>query len=243
MNRIVAIGIGVFLFAGILVWATMESTKPKPGGELSSLGQDHVTDIYGLQYNSNPPTSGPHFPVWAKRGTYPYQISDGHLIHSLEHGYIVLSYNCSKKVSKGEGVSNVSKATQNLFGFVAFAHEGETKDATDSGTPLMHLTLPETLGGFTPDKDMPKDEAPLPKDFATGECIAFVKDLSQFLDVAQRVIIVPRPTLDTRLALTAWQHIEKFNPKFPTKLSQEEIERAKNFINAYHNKGPEATME
>lgn len=242
MNRIVAIGIGVFLFAGILVWATMESTKPKPGGELSSLGQDHITDIYGVEYNSNPPTSGPHFPVWAKRGVYPYQISDGHLIHSLEHGYIIFSYNCSKKVSKGENVPDVSKAIQNLFGFVAFAHEGETKEATDSATPLMHLNLPETLGGFTT-SNMPPKEADLPKEFATDECKAFVKDLSQFLDTANRIIIVPRPNLDVRLAITAWQHIEKWDPQSATKLSQEEIERVKNFINAYHNKGPEATME
>ncbi len=44
-------------------------------------------------YNSNPPTSGSHYAEPARpgfRGTE--QIADGHLIHSLEHGLIWISY-------------------------------------------------------------------------------------------------------------------------------------------------------
>ena len=58
---------------------------------LQDLGRQHIDDISGVGYNSNPPTSGSHFPMWAQRGAYNLLLSDGYLVHSLEHGYIVLS--------------------------------------------------------------------------------------------------------------------------------------------------------
>ena len=72
-------------------------TKPLPGEIVADMGRDHVTDIAGITYSSNPPTSGPHFPVWAKKGVYDRLMSDGYLIHSLEHGYVVISYDCSNE--------------------------------------------------------------------------------------------------------------------------------------------------
>ena len=44
-------------------------------------------------YNSNPPTSGPHYEVPAKPGFREEPIADEHLVHSLEHGLIWISYN------------------------------------------------------------------------------------------------------------------------------------------------------
>jgi hypothetical protein len=44
-------------------------------------------------YNSNPPTSGPHYEVPAKPGFREQPIADEHLVHSLEHGLIWISYN------------------------------------------------------------------------------------------------------------------------------------------------------
>ncbi len=43
-------------------------------------------------YNSNPPTNGWHYPVWADWGIYTQTIPDEYLVHNLEHGGIWISY-------------------------------------------------------------------------------------------------------------------------------------------------------
>lgn len=46
-----------------------------------------------VAYNSNPPTSGQHYDTPARPGFREEAIPDGHLIHSLEHGLVLISYN------------------------------------------------------------------------------------------------------------------------------------------------------
>jgi Protein of unknown function (DUF3105) len=45
-------------------------------------------------YNSNPPTSGPHFPTWYEDGVYAPGTTPelGRLVHALEHGRIEIQY-------------------------------------------------------------------------------------------------------------------------------------------------------
>jgi hypothetical protein len=47
-----------------------------------------------LTYPTNPPTSGAHYPVWAAFKTYTTPIPRGFWVHDLEHGAIVITYNC-----------------------------------------------------------------------------------------------------------------------------------------------------
>ncbi len=56
------------------------------------IGQSHTP------YNSDPPTSGEHYPVWADPGFYGEQdrIADEYLVHNLEHGYVILWYDCEQ---------------------------------------------------------------------------------------------------------------------------------------------------
>lgn len=44
-------------------------------------------------YKSNPPTSGTHNPTWYQAGVYDNNVDVTQLIHSLEHGYVILYYN------------------------------------------------------------------------------------------------------------------------------------------------------
>lgn len=62
---------------------------------------DHIADsVNPNPYNSNPPTSGHHYQRWLTAKFYdspdpadgPYP--EGHLVHNLEHGYIIFWYNC-----------------------------------------------------------------------------------------------------------------------------------------------------
>ncbi|MBI2007311.1 MAG: DUF3105 domain-containing protein [Candidatus Blackburnbacteria bacterium] len=230
----------ILLMAAVLAgggfWLWKEIAKPLPGQTVSSMGENHVTDISGVRYNSNPPTSGPHFPIWAKKGVYDRAISDGHLLHSLEHGYVVVSYNCDE--SKKQNV----KSKMNLV----YAHETdepheepvatESADATPGAQSLMRMsyTPQGNTSWFTPENP-PEKEAELPESFNQQECKDLVSKLSEMTKVAGKVIVVPRPANDSLIALTSWGRIDKMDD-FDKK-------RIESFIRAWENKGPEKTVE
>lgn len=61
--------------------------------EYNIVGRDHIAQgTSGSGYNSNPPSSGPHWPVAAKNGVYESLLPDEQLIHNLEHGHVWISY-------------------------------------------------------------------------------------------------------------------------------------------------------
>src|SRR3990170_7051999 len=90
------LALGIVLILGG-VWFVKYITTPAPGQSVPDLGRDHVSveQFARTTYNSNPPTSGPHFETWVKPGIYTEPQHDGELIHSLEHGYVIISYNCN----------------------------------------------------------------------------------------------------------------------------------------------------
>ena len=48
------------------------------------------------QYNSSPPTSGPHWDSgWAGCGFFVEEMPDEQVVHNMEHGQVVISYNLS----------------------------------------------------------------------------------------------------------------------------------------------------
>lgn len=54
----------------------------------------HVATCSDVTFSTNPPTSGDHYPQWAKFQAYPAPVPRGFSVHDLEHGAIVVSYNC-----------------------------------------------------------------------------------------------------------------------------------------------------
>lgn len=56
------------------------------------LASPHVPEGTIVDYNSNPPSSGPHYPIWANFGEYPAPVQAGYLVHDLEHGAVLLLY-------------------------------------------------------------------------------------------------------------------------------------------------------
>lgn len=151
-----------------------ELSKPLPGLQFPNQGRDHVKEEEWSKfaYNSNPPTSGPHDSVWTTAGVYDIVPGDGHLVHSLEHGYIIISYNCN------------------------------------NGQPL-----------------------------SQQDCDALKKQLSDLANAKRlwKLVVVPRPTLDSRIALSAWTYLEKLDGFDKDKIAT--------FIDAHRDHGPEQTME
>jgi hypothetical protein len=58
------------------------------------LASPHVAENSPVTYNSNPPSSGPHYPVWANFQEFGQPVPRGYLVHSMEHGAVLLLYKC-----------------------------------------------------------------------------------------------------------------------------------------------------
>jgi hypothetical protein len=55
---------------------------------------EHVPIGTDVQWDSNPPSSGPHFPIWAAYQAYSTPVPRGYYVHDQEHGGVVLLYRC-----------------------------------------------------------------------------------------------------------------------------------------------------
>ncbi|MEO8877805.1 MAG: DUF3105 domain-containing protein [Polyangiaceae bacterium] len=58
------------------------------------LPANHVAIGTPVDYDSNPPSSGPHYPIWAAYQAYVTPVDRRYYVHDLEHGAIDLLYNC-----------------------------------------------------------------------------------------------------------------------------------------------------
>jgi hypothetical protein len=75
---------------------TPQQTSSYKWQKFPDLGRTHIGEGEKVTYNSNPPTSGPHYATWEKYGIKEKEVADELLVHSLEHGYVIMSYNCAK---------------------------------------------------------------------------------------------------------------------------------------------------
>ena len=63
------------------------------GVQIPVLSAEHIAEGTLATYNSQPATSGEHWPIPARCGFYDEQLPDERVVHNLEHGNIVVSYN------------------------------------------------------------------------------------------------------------------------------------------------------
>ena len=97
----------IFSFAITAIFPGGTPTTDPPGpvdvGEFhESIGNDHIPSFESYtNYNTNPPTSGPHWDVMNNPrvpvacGFHDQQLRNERTVHNLEHGHIVVSYNVS----------------------------------------------------------------------------------------------------------------------------------------------------
>ncbi len=65
-------------------------------------------------WDSNPPSSGAHYPIWAAYMTYTTPVPPGYFLHNLEHGAVVFFYNCSDPSGCPDLVSGLQMAEDAL---------------------------------------------------------------------------------------------------------------------------------
>ncbi len=113
VEKLIFIAIALAMLVGLGIWIFLES-KPLPvyGQLLTDLGRGHVPIGTQEFYNSNPPTSGPHYEVWTNPNIYESPLDDRNLVHSLEHGYIIMSYNCDVAGALNLGLNEASMSAQ-----------------------------------------------------------------------------------------------------------------------------------
>lgn len=136
------------------------------GGESSDAGQCAVTaEAAALEppnhaevgtqvtWGSNPPSSGAHYPVWAAYQEFATPVPRGFYVHNLEHGAVVLLYNCAH-VEGGEAGSACETIRQALRQASASLPD-DPKCATPvrvrtviTPDPLIPTTIAATAWGF-----------------------------------------------------------------------------------------------
>jgi len=92
LASILLIGGGVFFLSNQQTEEIKREQSPFAGVEMQSEGANHVPEGTEIEYNSNPPHSGPHYDRTARAGIYDEAPEDGNLVHSLEHGAVILWY-------------------------------------------------------------------------------------------------------------------------------------------------------
>ena len=210
------VGIGIAI-VGILGWVGWTVTRPVPGMKIADLGRDHVTpeEVAKFTYNSNPPTSGPHLPTWVKAGVFNEPQSEGELIHSLEHGYVIISYNCNVHLKSQKSIKSIKSIKSESLKVYAHEEEGSSPSAIFSDPTISTESAVNVTEG----------------------CKTLVKNLTELANKKKlwKLAVVPRPTLETTIALTAWNYLDAFDA-----FDAGRIER---FIDYHRDQGPEKTME
>ncbi len=108
---IAAIGLIAFV-----VWAFQQGQSTgEVGQHVAYQSQTHIKEGEAHDpYNSDPPTSGPHYSNPAQPGFYDTPIPDENIVHNLEHGYIAVSYDCDK-LTDCDSVKSSLKALINKY--------------------------------------------------------------------------------------------------------------------------------
>ena len=125
----------IFLFRNITSNTVYSSSSF--GEEIPLLGRDHVPVGTKVTYNSNPPTSGNHWPQPAEWGFYDKQLPDELLVHNLEHGGIWISYKNIDEETKSKLKNLAEKYPQAVI--VTPRSENDAKFAVASWGRLLKL--------------------------------------------------------------------------------------------------------
>ena len=96
--------VAVLAVAGWLAFANRrpvsDTEKPAPAGQTALRqvesfpcpSRDHVQPGIDVYYPMDPPVCGQHYATWVKPGFYTTEQVPEEVVHSLEHGYVVIYY-------------------------------------------------------------------------------------------------------------------------------------------------------
>ena len=106
------------------------ASSARPGEAVPIQGNAHIQEGEAHpDYNSDPPTSGWHLDRAIPAGFYEEPQLDEALVHNLEHGHVVIAYDCTK-LTDCDGVTSKLKAIVDRYdGWKVTVVPRENKDA------------------------------------------------------------------------------------------------------------------
>ena len=106
---VVAVVVSVIALLVIAPWTSTTSiTSTDPGlspilvapdpsakiEQFSDEGRNHIAAGSKTNFQTNPPTSGDHYPTWSNNGIFKDPLPDGLIVHNMEHGGVIIYYDC-----------------------------------------------------------------------------------------------------------------------------------------------------
>ncbi len=141
-------------------------------------GFTHVPECSTVAYLTKPPSSGNHYPVWAAYRQYTIVIPEGYWVHDLEHGAIVLSYNCDNYAAMTDAAASDSQAPDS-----GDAGDQGAADGGPLGQCAADIAAAQAMLDALPDDP---------------ECTSLGPT------VKRRSVMTPDPKLDVPFAASAW---------------------------------------
>lgn len=108
-------------------------TQPQAGQTVAILASPHVSAGTATNYNSNPPTSGPHTAETVLWSTAARALPDISLVHNLEHGGIVLHYQPTLDATQRQQLTDLALDLRQIDRKVVLAPR-EANDAAITAT-------------------------------------------------------------------------------------------------------------
>ncbi|MCY3946285.1 MAG: DUF3105 domain-containing protein [Anaerolineaceae bacterium] len=107
------------------------------------VGQVHIAPgAPPSRYNSNPPTSGDHYPAPVRAAFYEQQVPDAYLVHNLEHGQVWLSW---RDEADREAIELFRQLHEQFAEWVVVSHrpENDRRLAAAAWGRLLKLDTPD----------------------------------------------------------------------------------------------------
>jgi len=150
-SKLAAAGAVLLLAVLIVVALIVRNVGATPGVKLNetrqppTVGGIHVAEGTSIHYDYNPPSSGPHYPSPASWGVYPQALAPGTWVHNLEHGGIVVLYQCPTSCTA------LQAQLQGLYTQMPFDGQFQEKKAIITPFPnLDHLLRVQAWGWTMP---------------------------------------------------------------------------------------------
>ena len=118
--------------------AIRDDSQPVP-----IVGRDHIAPgAQPSRYNSNPPTSGDHYPAPVPAAFYEQQVPDAYLVHNLEHGQVWLSW---RDEADREAIELFRQLHEQFAEWVVVSHrpENDRRLAAAAWGRLLKLDAPD----------------------------------------------------------------------------------------------------
>ena len=117
------VGVGA-AFVAILLGVNFQRSGT-PGETFPWLGNVHIVEgDTGADYNSNPPTSGPHWETIAAWQSYDFVVPDQVLVHNLEDGGVILWYALGSEAENQQRMRQLEEVAKGFERVVIAPREG-----------------------------------------------------------------------------------------------------------------------